>query len=94
MFDELSLAKLFAPHMIERAKNLLAGYGWDINPKGISKFTGYIGSYTVLTANLLAYPWIAPVSSAAGFVDGTAWTTDKLAIKVRCTKVYFGETFD
>ena len=93
MFDETNLQKLFASSMIEKAKDLLAGYGWEINPKGISGYIGFKDCYTILTSNKLAYPWIAPVRSAVGF-KFSDWQTDKTANEFRCRKVYFDKTYD
>ena len=80
--------------MMPKTKDLLAGYGWQINAKNIAGYKGFKDSHVVLTANQLEYPWTAPRSSGAGFRDGTAWAMDVAAIACRCTSVYFSQTHD
>lgn len=92
-FDDLDLCNLFAKDRMSAAKDLLAGYGWQINAKSQQQYIGFKNCFTFLSTNNLAYPFIAPKSSSAGFNEAQ-WMTDKRAIDVRCISVEFKESHD
>ena len=63
IMDEASVYSIFAKRRLADTKLLLEGHGVSIEKKYNMPFTGFIGCYTILTCNLLPYPFSPPISS-------------------------------
>ena len=62
------------------------------NVKFEHEFTGFEWAYTIITANNLPYPFIAPSSSLSGFTM-EEWPNDKQALEYRTYTVKLEKSY-
>ena len=73
-------------------KKLMEGLGSNLNVKYINSFTGFVGSYLLMTCNSLCYPWVEPPISNMVY-SRDEYLLDNEAMYDRASVVEFTKKF-
>ena len=65
--NEANMFELFKKRHMPVMKRLTEGYGQAIENKFVQPFTGFVGSYQLITCNYLVCPFVEPVASNSGW---------------------------
>ena len=69
IMNEANMFELFKKRNMPIMKRLTEGYGQAIENKFVQPFTGFVGSYQLITCNYLVCPFVEPAAPNSGLLS-------------------------